>query len=99
MSWNQSKPSSQRGYGADWRKLRYQVLADHPTCQGCGNAPSTDVDHIKSKRLGGTDARSNLQALCGACHRSKTAYDAHPEVRPREPHPGAIVNVPGRSES
>ena len=84
MTWANGRPN----YGSAWVRLRYQVLADEPTCRACGQAPATEVDHIKPKSIGGTDDRSNLQALCSPCHRSKTGRDAHPNVRPREPHPG-----------
>lgn len=33
------------------------------------------VDHIRPKALGGLDEASNLQALCGTCHDSKTLDD------------------------
>lgn len=74
--------TTERGYGAAWRKLRMMVLREHPFCQSgvvCDpdntgrKAPSTTVDHIKPKALGGTDDDSNLQALCDACHAWKTA--------------------------
>ncbi len=64
--------STQQGYGAAWRKLRKQVLAEEPACRQCGE-PSTDVDHITPRRPGGSDERTNLQALCHACHSRKTA--------------------------
>lgn len=63
-----------------WRKLRVLVLAQEPLCRECSAAgrttASTDVDHIKPRTLGGTHDRSNLQALCAECHRTKTAREA-----------------------
>lgn len=35
------------------------------------------VDHIISKSQGGTDDDDNLQSLCVACHRAKTAREGH----------------------
>lgn len=72
-----------RGYTRAWRKLRLAFLADHPTCAtpGC-HMPATEVDHKIPHR---GDRRllcdpANLQALCGLCHKRKTAlYD--------NPHP------------
>lgn len=34
-----------------------------------------EVDHIKSKALGGTDDLDNLQSICGECHATKTATE------------------------
>lgn len=39
----------------------------------CHRAPSLHVDHITPLARGGTNARRNLQALCGPCHSTKTA--------------------------
>ncbi|MFW4112699.1 HNH endonuclease, partial [Klebsiella pneumoniae] len=33
------------------------------------------VDHIKAKAHGGTDDDSNLESICYACHKSKTAVE------------------------
>lgn len=68
--------ASKRGYGARWRQLRKMILARDPVCQaeGCGE-PSTDVDHIKPRRDGGTNDPANLQGLCHECHSRKTAHE------------------------
>lgn len=63
--------SSQRGYGGSWAALRKRVLRDCPRCP-CG-AAAEHVDHILPLRRGGTNDRSNLQALCASCHSRKTA--------------------------
>lgn len=73
--------AAERGYGYRWSKLRLMVLRAQPACVVCG-APATDVDHIIPKRLGGTDARDNLQSLCHACHTRKT-------MRERTTHGGS----------
>lgn len=61
-----------------WRKLRREVLAEHPYCQvdGC-HAPATDVDHIErvEDRPDLAYDRSNLMALCHPHHSSKTARE------------------------
>jgi DNA modification methylase len=64
--------STAQGYGADWRKLRARVLREEPDCRRCG-AHATDVDHIVPRRQGGTNDRTNLQALCKQCHSYFTA--------------------------
>lgn len=70
--------TTERGYGHAWRKLRDRILRrDKGLCQPCQKAgrltPATEVDHIVEKAHGGTDAMDNLQAICGPCHRAKTA--------------------------
>lgn len=65
-----------RGYGSAWQRLRARFLRSHPLCAtGCG-APASDVDHIRPRRDGGSDAWDNLQALCGAHHKRKTALQS-----------------------
>lgn len=72
---------SRRGYGRNWRRLRAIVLAEQPLCADPdgvhGDEPplATEVDHIVPLRAGGTNARSNLQALCKSCHSRKTARE------------------------
>lgn len=70
----------ERGYGAEWSKLRRQVLRrDKGLCQSCRRAGratvATEVDHIVAKARGGLDELSNLEALCQSCHRNKTALE------------------------
>jgi 5-methylcytosine-specific restriction protein A len=68
--------SNDRGYGADWRRIRERFLRDHPGCVQCAAIDryqqATDVDHIIPRRQGGTDDPSNLQALCHEHHSAKT---------------------------
>ncbi len=63
--------STQQGYGAAWRRLRAAFLMANPDCY-CG-ALATEVDHVKPRSQGGTDALENLQALCKPHHSAKTA--------------------------
>lgn len=71
--------AASRGYGARWRKLRLMFLRANPLCYECLNhgiiKEATDVDHIISKKSGGTDAWDNLQPLCRECHSKKTAKE------------------------
>lgn len=73
-----------RGYGRAWRQVRLQVLREEPLCRDCLarglTVPATDVDHIVAKPLG-TDARTNLQALCHSCHSRKTMRHDAPARR------------------
>lgn len=85
MAW--SKESRQaRGYGASWDRLRKVILVrDGYLCQPCLRngtpTPATQVDHVKPKAKGGTDALGNLQAICGPCHEAKTILDAGGKVK------------------
>lgn len=79
--------STQRGYGAEWRKLRRILLNKQPTCQVPTGEKGVfdngvpwqvvcgrrteEIDHITSKAQGGTDDRSNLRAVCRFHNRSK----------------------------
>jgi len=70
--------SQHRGYDSTWRALSKQVRNEEPLCRHClrdGRVEAaTCVDHIvpisqaPDLRL----VRSNLQALCHACHTRKT---------------------------
>lgn len=60
------------GYGRG-RALRREV-ASQP-CVGCGSRVRVHADHVVPRKLGGSDARENLQPLCQACHNRKTARD------------------------
>lgn len=81
--WNRYDRGSRhvRGYGAQWEKIRKQVLGrDHGLCRVClaiGRVtPATAVDHIIPKSRGGGDDLGNLQAICDSCHRVKTQAEA-----------------------
>ncbi|HXY47173.1 MAG TPA: HNH endonuclease signature motif containing protein [Thermoplasmata archaeon] len=61
-----------------WDSARsYTMLRDRYTCQICGRrkrARELDVDHIVEIARGGAALEySNLQTVCRACHRLKTA--------------------------
>ena len=73
--------AAQRGYGANWQRLRKMVLSRDPTCKDPFSShhyyghviASTEVDHIAPLREGGTNEMDNLQGLCKSCHSRKTA--------------------------
>jgi 5-methylcytosine-specific restriction protein A len=71
--------AADRGYDRRWHDLSRAYLARHPWCVWClaegRQTPATDTDHIRARRDGGTDAWGNLRALCGTCHRRRTALD------------------------
>jgi len=64
----------ERGYGANWRKVRRSKLASEPLCQDCkanGRVTiATEPHHIKRRRAGGENHFENLMTLCKT-HRSQ----------------------------
>lgn len=56
-------------------KLRAQILARDPVCRVCNRAESVQVDHIVPLSHGGGDEYANLQGICIACHKDKTARE------------------------
>lgn len=74
------KSRKERGYGWDWEKKRLEILErDKGLCQPClkggFTALAKQVDHIVPKASGGTDDDDNLQSICLACHKVKTAKE------------------------
>lgn len=68
-----TRPSAaERGYNYAHQELRKQVLIEEPYCRHCGGA-STDMDHIDGNST--NRERSNLQGLCGTCHKRKTVKE------------------------
>ena len=73
-----TRPSSaQRGYDAEWQKIRAAYLAAHSLCvaKGCPSHPATDVDHIVALADGGTNDFINLRSYCHKHHSRRTAHD------------------------
>ena len=94
MPWSKESRHS-RGYGAEWEKVRKQVIVRAKgLCENCARngrvAQGRDVDHVVSKaeaaRLGWsrakTDSLANLQYLCEPCHKAKTAAEQGRALRP-----------------
>jgi 5-methylcytosine-specific restriction protein A len=88
-AWQHNRASRHaRGYGTAWDHLRKAVMQrDMRLCQPCLRkdrvTASHAVDHIKPKSKGGTDDPANLQAICRACHLSKTLEDCGRRVKRR----------------
>lgn len=90
MTWHGTSRQA-RGYGAEWERVREQVLkrdnyvCQCPDCKGgeIRVSPANEVDHIVSKAewkrrhgtLAGVDDPSNLQAINHDCHTKKTALE------------------------
>ena len=72
-----ARPSAhRRGYGYSWRALRKRI--PHTPCTDCGRpwAKGFHLDHVRARKLGGTNDPTNLRWRCHGCHLRKTcAYD------------------------
>ena len=91
--------TTERGYGWQWQKLREQILQrDMHLCQPCARegrtTPARQVDHIKPKAKGGTEAPDNLQAICTPCHDAKSAQEAA-DGQGREHRPRVTIGPDG----
>ena len=53
------------------RKLRRELLVEHPVCMICGQAMAREIDHLKPVSEGGTNERLNLITVCSPCNREK----------------------------
>lgn len=68
--------NTQRGYGANWKKIRDAHLREHPLCEHCmrlGIIKQADMVHHKDgNQFNNKD--SNHESLCNACH-EKTKHE------------------------
>lgn len=79
--WAGQPSRHERGYDSKWIKRRKRILArDRHLCVPClalgVPTPAREVDHITPKAKGGTDDDWNLQSICVACHKEKSAQEA-----------------------
>nr|WP_166177014.1 HNH endonuclease signature motif containing protein [Altererythrobacter segetis] len=79
--WQHKRQSpSARGYDAEHRRIRAQLLKEQPLCEECQRkgrvTVATIADHIVPLSRGGKTERSNYQALCRGCSDRKTLADA-----------------------
>ena len=70
----QKRSSTERGYGADWRRLVVDVLnRDGHRCHWCGG-PATSGDHVVPLAHGGSRLDpGNVVAACVSCNSSRGA--------------------------
>lgn len=61
---------SRRSNAQRRRKISAILLRDG-CCLRCGSTDDLTIDHIWPLSKGGTDAKGNLQTLCGACNEAK----------------------------
>jgi 5-methylcytosine-specific restriction endonuclease McrA len=75
---------AERGYDADWRRVRAEHLAAHPFCAHCGSGGDLQVDHVESiaKRPDLRLDPSNLRTLCRSCHGRVSAAARHGKPEP-----------------
>ena len=65
-----------------WELLRREALArDGYQCVQCPSVVGLEVDHVRPKHAGGSDALSNLQTLCRDCHLAKTRTEQPRRLR------------------
>ena len=61
-----------RRYGRAWKRIRDSYVKEHPFCELCCEkgilVPVDEFHHKLPLSEGGTHERSNLIALCKACH-------------------------------
>ena len=83
--------------GPDWARIRARVLRESKyVCAECKGDGACEVDHIVSRRNGGSNDYSNLQALCRTCHARKSSNEGNAakarlrarRARPTDRHPG-----------
>ena len=79
--WTQRRKGKSGRGGRPWRRIRDRILQrDRYLCQACKRkgviTPAYEVDHIVNRESGGTDAETNLEAICSPCHKVKTAREA-----------------------
>jgi len=68
--------------------MRAVVLREEPTCRPCEQqgfvTASVTADHIRPLAEGGTGDRDNMQGICSACHKAKTAREAQRAKKRRQ---------------
>ena len=61
-----------------YRNHKERVFArDGRQCRYCGNDENLQVDHIISRKNGGTHDMDNLQVLCRDCNLRKSSKEKH----------------------
>ena len=70
------KTTNERGYGADWRKIRLTVIARYGgLCAECKAAWAEHVHHVSHDTSDCSE--ENLIPLCRACHINIHRADSH----------------------
>jgi 5-methylcytosine-specific restriction endonuclease McrA len=70
-------------YGNNYSKVKARSKAlknfvfhrDENKCRHCGSTIWLSLDHIKPKRIGGSNHPNNLQTLCHSCNAKKVKTD------------------------
>jgi RNA-directed DNA polymerase len=65
-----------------WRVIKEEVMAERGAkCERCGSTVNLDLHHIKARRYGGKDVKTNAQLLCETCHVQTTPYGDHKRLQ------------------
>jgi len=99
--------STERGYDADWQRLRAAYLSEHPLCVTCERegetVPAQDVDHIQAFSGRYDPSRLdwwNLQGLCRRHHNQKTHGEkTHVRVRTFAANIIIVAGKPGSGKT
>lgn len=80
-AWQHKRASAtERGYGAEHKRIRRQLLKERPLCEECQRKGritlATIADHIVPLSRDGKTEWSNYQSLCRECSDRKTLKDA-----------------------
>ena len=66
----------------DWRELKAEIKAERGAkCERCGSMVNLDLHHVKARRYGGQDDKTNAQLLCERCHVQTPTYGDHSRLQ------------------
>lgn len=71
---------------ARWSRIRRMKLAQNPVCEVCNRNLAEEVHHLQTAR-DHPELRftlSNLQSICGSCHKAESARESHEQRRKTE---------------
>lgn len=80
QAWAKRPNARRRVTGRRLQADRRRLFSGEPLCRACHSVGrvtlATERDHIVPLSEGGADEPSNIQPLCGECHKEKTLAEA-----------------------